>query len=240
MSAIFKAIRKVIPFKKPKGLVGYDLQGNKYFEINHPMGGRRKRYVEYSVDRDVSEYIRADLKPPVQWEAWLAHTRTHPPSLQELEHDHQRQVSLLPRVAAIEAREREERIRQGYLLPDGSEPIKVKELAGPSVSGERKAQAEKFIKPLESPRPISVPTSQQVDQNHKPVSTFYDDPTPRKKVNQNASAKELRRLAEEELKSQIAEGRATSTTGKEDIQPVQIGHGGLQPRRRPKEKPINP
>ncbi|KAK8854548.1 hypothetical protein IAR55_003287 [Kwoniella newhampshirensis] len=165
MSSILTAVRRLLPFgRRPDGLVGHDLQGNRYFEIPNPAGGRMKRFVEYRKNRDLSEYTRQELRPPVQWRAWLSHTRPTPPSLTELQTDFNRQSSLRPMIAAIEAREREERIRQGYLLPDGSEPpslpggdkgngIGIGRISGPSTSSERKAQMERFTHPPQ-PQPI--------------------------------------------------------------------------------------
>ena len=60
---------------------------------------------------------------PVQWTAWLSHTRSQPPSLTELQSDFTRQSSLLNKIATIEAREKEERIRQGYSSIDAPEDI---------------------------------------------------------------------------------------------------------------------
>ncbi|OXG48012.1 hypothetical protein J010_04510 [Cryptococcus neoformans] len=236
MSSVFSALRRLIPFAKPKGLIGYDLQGNRYFEIPNPAGGRTKRFVEYAVNRDIAEYGRADLKPPVQWKAWLSHTRTTPPTVQELEHDYERQISLLPKVAAIEAREREERIRQGYLLPDGSElEHPPSQIGAPSTSTERKAQIQKFISspqnyPTEAPKerspftyPVPTPQSQGVASPRKTI-----DPS-------TASAKELRKLAEEDTKRRIAQTGNMELPQKDNVQSVQMGKGGLEPRRRSKK-----
>jgi NADH dehydrogenase [ubiquinone] 1 alpha subcomplex assembly factor 2 len=62
----------------------------------------------------------------------LSHTRIEPPSMAELQTDFQRQQTLLSRVAAIEARERDERIRQGYLLAESEERHRPAPIAGPS------------------------------------------------------------------------------------------------------------
>lgn len=51
----------------------------------------------------------------------MSYTRDTPPSMDELRVDAARQSALRERVKLIEAREREERILQGYLMPDGSE-----------------------------------------------------------------------------------------------------------------------
>ncbi|OCF35785.1 hypothetical protein I316_02277 [Kwoniella heveanensis BCC8398] len=144
MSGVFSAVKR---FFRPKGLVGYDLQGNRYFEIPNPAGGRMKRFVEYKKTRDLSEYSRAELRPP-----GLSHTRVEPPTLPELSSDSARQESLISKVAAIEQREREERIRQGYLLPDGSVPPglgagggrEYGQVAGPSTATERRARIERI------------------------------------------------------------------------------------------------
>ncbi|WWC71255.1 uncharacterized protein I206_105208 [Kwoniella pini CBS 10737] len=142
MSGVFGAVKN---FFRPKGLIGYDLQGNKYFEIPNPAGGRMKRFVQYKKNRDLAEYSRSELKPPVQWRAWLSHTRVEPPNLEELKNDFKRQENLQPKIKAIELREKEERIRQGYLLPDGSIPINNNNLknqifiSNPSTQFERKA-----------------------------------------------------------------------------------------------------
>lgn len=51
----------------------------------------------------------------------MSHTRDTPPTMEELKTDYARQMALRERVAAIEERERAERIEQGYLREDGSE-----------------------------------------------------------------------------------------------------------------------
>lgn len=51
----------------------------------------------------------------------MSYTRATPPTMEELERDAARQAALAEKVKLIEAREREERILQGYLLPDGTE-----------------------------------------------------------------------------------------------------------------------
>ncbi|WWC63652.1 uncharacterized protein I303_106257 [Kwoniella dejecticola CBS 10117] len=202
MSGVFGVVRK---FFRPKGLIGYDLQGNKYFEIPNPAGGRMKRFVQYKKNRDLAEYSRSELKPPVQWRAWLSHTRVEPPTLEELEFDHSRQQDLQPKIAAIEAREREERIRQGYLLPDGTVPgASQAQIAGPSTPSERAArlkgvadgighsrsgstpsrnpqeQPQPQIRRQEEPRTIQHPNSLNSENVR---SNSYPVPTPRKPPN---------------------------------------------------------
>ncbi|WVR09329.1 hypothetical protein IAU60_006395 [Kwoniella sp. DSM 27419] len=244
MSGIFGAVRK---FFKPKGLIGYDLQGNRYFEIPNPAGGRMKRFVEYKKNRDLSEYSRMELRPPVQWRSWLSHTRVEPPTLTELERDSNRVQNLQPMIAAIEAREREERIRQGYLLPDGSVPEQPSQIAGPSTASERRARIERIGQPhaqgAESsiqPHPANALNTEQA-----PADSGYPVPTPSSSgvaaprgtidPSKHSSAEELRRLAMEDTKRRIAESQvADPSAAKPEQKAVEgvEGTGGLAPRRR--------
>ncbi|WVQ79998.1 hypothetical protein IAT38_002099 [Cryptococcus sp. DSM 104549] len=268
MSSIIKAIQRVFPVFKPKGLAGYDLQGNRYFERPNPMGGRMRRTIEYRNSKmHFSEYMREDMRPPFQWRAWLSHTRHDPPTVEELQRDLVRQARLLPRVAAIEAREREERIRQGYLLPDGSVPEVAPQIAGPSIKGERKAQAERFVKGTEAPvggagaRAGQAGQAGQVGRGRegedRAAEMAYQIPTPtspgvappRQTIDpaKYASPEELRKLAEEDTKRRIAQSQgqkgvdvpggpgAGGRQVKDEVEGVQFGKGGLEPRRRGKQ-----
>ncbi|WVW85310.1 hypothetical protein I302_107348 [Kwoniella bestiolae CBS 10118] len=239
MSGIFGAVKK---FFRPKGLIGYDLQGNKYFEIPNPAGGRMKRFVQYKKNRDLAEYSRAELRPPVQWRAWLSHTRVEPPTLQELQTDTNRQTNLQPKIAAIEAREREERIRQGYLLPDGSVPQAPSQIAGPSTPSERAAR----LKQIGQPQHVNPLNSEEIR------SGSYDVPTPTQRgiaepsstvdPARHSSAEDLRRLAMEDTRRRIAESTQQQQQqqipqgrkGEPGVEGVGLGLAseGLKPRRR--------
>jgi NADH dehydrogenase [ubiquinone] 1 alpha subcomplex assembly factor 2 len=184
--------------------VGYDLAGNAYYELPGAFG-RSKRVVEY-VDKS-ADYRRGTAQLPVQWTAWLSFTRNTPPSLAELQADANRRVRLGPLVAAIEARERAERIQQGYLLPDGSE---VPRDGSVSVAA-----------PPTPPYPLDVPVEE-------PLLA-----PPREKVNpaQVDSAQELRRLAEEDTRRRMAESGVAEPVAPPAAQSVQPA-AGLKPRRR--------
>ncbi|OCF75730.1 hypothetical protein I204_03022 [Kwoniella mangroviensis CBS 8886] len=242
MSGLFGAVRK---FFRPKGLIGYDLQGNKYFEIPNPAGGRMKRFVQYKKNRDLAEYSRAELRPPVQWRAWLSHTRVEPPTLQELEYDYSRQQGLQPKIAAIEAREREERIRQGYLLPDGSVPQAPSQIAGPSTPSERAARLKQIGQPPPQPQHVNSLNSETVPSSSYPIPTPTNDKVaePSKTVDpaQHSSAEDLRRLAMEDTKRRIDESenqqqlqQQQQIQGKKGVEGVGLGLAGerLKPRRR--------
>ncbi|KAG5355843.1 NADH-ubiquinone oxidoreductase assembly factor N7BML [Yarrowia sp. B02] len=89
-----------MPFKS-KYFVGYDLDGNSYWEfknVNNP--GRYRRIVE-PAKPDLS---LVDHKIPPQWVQWLRFTRPHHPTLEELIADKQRQELLQAKIAAYEAK----------------------------------------------------------------------------------------------------------------------------------------
>ncbi|CAL1699563.1 unnamed protein product [Somion occarium] len=94
----------------PTKCVGRDLEGNRYFEYPNPHGDvRTKRVVKYRRGYDMWTYIAGEKRLPVQWTSWLTHTRSHPPTYQELLADLERQRRVLQNAAMIEAREREAR-----------------------------------------------------------------------------------------------------------------------------------
>jgi NADH:ubiquinone oxidoreductase subunit len=92
-----------------KLFVGHDLQGNMYFEepmikrgINFP-----RRSVIYQDGRNhLSQYDPDSI--PVQWQAWMRHTRLDPPTLQELQLDLQRQAVTELNVKKLEEKEKQE------------------------------------------------------------------------------------------------------------------------------------
>lgn len=132
--------------------------------------------------------------------------------MEELQRDAERQTRLGPMIAAIEAREREERILQGYLLPDGTEVP-------------RADQPETFKIPstlsqpgLSVPGPTAVPPH-QIDGDG---NAEYLAP-PRAKVDptESNSADELRKLAEEDTKRRLREsGVAEGSAAVDGVQGV--------------------
>jgi NADH:ubiquinone oxidoreductase subunit len=52
-----------------------------------------KRVVEWVQQKKLYEYQPDDI--PVQWQAWLRHTRKDPPSMEELRMEHERRQALL-------------------------------------------------------------------------------------------------------------------------------------------------
>ncbi|KAF8552098.1 hypothetical protein OG21DRAFT_197254 [Imleria badia] len=115
-------VRRVLQrFMKPTYLVGRDLEGNTYYEHPNANEGRAKRTVQYQRSDDMWTYIASGKRLPVQWNAWLTHTRLDPPSIEELETDMARQRRVQMNAAILEARDREERERMARLAqPSGS------------------------------------------------------------------------------------------------------------------------
>ncbi|KAJ2253819.1 hypothetical protein GGI13_002495 [Coemansia sp. RSA 455] len=82
---MWKALR--LPWRRDV-LAGVDLDGNLYFERSVPSAQRTRRHVMYKKNINVAEYN--DQIIPIQWQAWMRHTRSQPPTIQELLHDVER------------------------------------------------------------------------------------------------------------------------------------------------------
>ncbi|KAJ2115483.1 hypothetical protein IW146_002279 [Coemansia sp. RSA 922] len=82
---MWKALR--LPWRRDV-LAGVDLDGNLYFERSVRSAQRTRRHVVYKKNINVAEYN--DQIIPIQWQAWMRHTRSQPPTIQELLHDVER------------------------------------------------------------------------------------------------------------------------------------------------------
>ncbi|RDB29916.1 NADH-ubiquinone oxidoreductase assembly factor N7BML [Hypsizygus marmoreus] len=148
MSFISRIIQR---FRAPLRYVGRDLEGNRFYE--HPSSSsdprRTKRTVQYHKPDDMWKYIGGGKRIPVQWSAWLTHTRPNPPSLEELQTDMARQQRVTANVALIEARDRAElaeRVRleaptpETTIRPDSDttaeEPLQQQEEAPPDATSD--------------------------------------------------------------------------------------------------------
>ncbi|KAI0763101.1 hypothetical protein BD413DRAFT_606786 [Trametes elegans] len=168
MSFLVRLFRRL---RNPKGYVGRDLEGNQYFEYPgiHDDPSRTKRVVKYAQGRDMWAYIGGRRRLAVQWTAWLTHTRHHPPSLEELQADLERQRRLMLNVARIEARDREEAARIAAIQQNITRPL----VAPPSDSSvvDDSAQA--------SPQPQKrVPTSPPAEPGPAQREPPADQPSP--------------------------------------------------------------
>ncbi|KXN84063.1 hypothetical protein AN958_00513 [Leucoagaricus sp. SymC.cos] len=95
----FRGARLINLIRTPVRYVGRDLEDPR----------RTKRTVQYKEPEDVWNYIGGGKRLPAQWNMWLSHTRKHPPTLEELQQDLERQRQVLANAALIEARDLEER-----------------------------------------------------------------------------------------------------------------------------------
>ncbi|KAJ4317123.1 hypothetical protein N0V84_007507 [Fusarium piperis] len=96
----WKALR--LPWRK-RFLMGYDLQGNTYWEFRLTRGlegnERWRRIVNYPRSTHYSS-----VKVGPQWHQWLRHTRQDPPTLEEQQGDVVRQVRMRKLAAEADAR----------------------------------------------------------------------------------------------------------------------------------------
>ncbi|SAM03979.1 hypothetical protein [Absidia glauca] len=88
-----------LPWKK-NVLVGTDLDGNEYWEMPSPLGGRYKRWVQMKEHDDYAVFNQNQL--PVQWQAWLRHTRFEAPSIPELVQEQRRRMIIQERAKKLD------------------------------------------------------------------------------------------------------------------------------------------
>ncbi|CAO0789713.1 unnamed protein product [Mucor circinelloides] len=99
LSLAYKTSR--FPWKK-HALIGYDLKGNEYWDCPNPLGGRMKRWVQMVDDSENDLTVFHENKLPVQWQAWLRHTRTVAPTIQELVQEERRKALVQERAKALD------------------------------------------------------------------------------------------------------------------------------------------
>ncbi|RFU34522.1 hypothetical protein B7463_g1825, partial [Scytalidium lignicola] len=92
----WKALR--LPWRK-KFLVGFDLQGNTFWEFRDALSPQSQRMRRIARFPSTVPYSDVSISP--QWHQWLRHTRDSPPSLSEQSSDIVRQETL--KVLAAEA-----------------------------------------------------------------------------------------------------------------------------------------
>ncbi|KAI8340060.1 hypothetical protein BC941DRAFT_239780 [Chlamydoabsidia padenii] len=97
LSVSYKNLK--LPWKK-NVLVGTDLDGNEYWEMPSPLGGRYKRWVQMKEHDDYAVFNQNQL--PVQWQAWLRHTRYEAPTISELVQEQRRRMIIQERAKKLE------------------------------------------------------------------------------------------------------------------------------------------
>ncbi|KAG1467708.1 hypothetical protein G6F56_004255 [Rhizopus delemar] len=145
ISSTYKTSR--FPWKK-HALIGYDLSGNEYWDCPNPLGGRMKRWVQMK-DIDNNDYTVFNQNLlPVQWQAWLRHTRQVPPTIVELVQEEKRKQIVLQRAKTLdeewEQRKlqlQEQKERERLLEEDKDKKVEAK-TTEPSGHGETFAPGE--------------------------------------------------------------------------------------------------
>ncbi|KAG0657003.1 hypothetical protein C6P46_006749 [Rhodotorula mucilaginosa] len=111
--SLFRSAARRLGLGKYRYWQGTDLQGNNFFERPHPEfpdeWRKNKRYVEYYETKPLSDYNYQSI--PVQWSSWLRRTRREPPTLEELQKDHLRQLRLRENVYRLEQEYKAEKLR---------------------------------------------------------------------------------------------------------------------------------
>ncbi|OAX42600.1 hypothetical protein K503DRAFT_853832 [Rhizopogon vinicolor AM-OR11-026] len=104
--------------------------------------GRSKRTVKYRRNEDMWAYVASGKRLPVQWSAWLTHTRPDPPTTEELQADLARQRRVKMNAAILEAKDQKERANRARLVAPSlhSETEKEAPSASQNVSTNQKLE----------------------------------------------------------------------------------------------------
>lgn len=134
--------RRDVPFRS-KFFVGYDLEGNTYWELkNHNNPGRMRRIIE---PRDTSLSL-CDYKLAPQWMQWLRFARPTSPTLDELIGDQMRQARLKGLVAAADQRWKEIPLKE----PESSQEHTIE----PSQDSKQQQQQQQEVRGRTPAQPI--------------------------------------------------------------------------------------
>ncbi|KAH6998556.1 hypothetical protein BKA56DRAFT_29576 [Ilyonectria sp. MPI-CAGE-AT-0026] len=145
-----------LPWRK-RFLMGYDLEGNTYWEFRLTRGtegGERwRRIVNYPRS---THYSQVKVNP--QWHQWLRHTRQEPPTLDEQQDDVVRQARIKVLAAQADARwESKPRVMEG--------PEETAQRLAP-VNAPAPTQNAEPPRPAPARRPISV--REEVEKGEDP------------------------------------------------------------------------
>mmetsp|Transcript_18514 Transcript_18514/g.32140 ORF Transcript_18514/g.32140 Transcript_18514/m.32140 type:complete len:175 (-) Transcript_18514:680-1204(-) len=99
-------VARIVDWLYSRSLVGKDLQGNAYY-IYYRANEPEKRMVEY-----INKYDQDAKHLPIEGYSWLVHSRADFPKETELRESEEKRRILQMRVAAIEAEDNKQRLRQ--------------------------------------------------------------------------------------------------------------------------------
>ncbi|KAI8098663.1 uncharacterized protein BX664DRAFT_381348 [Halteromyces radiatus] len=130
------------PWKK-NVLVGTDLDGNEYWEMPSPLGGRYKRWVQMKEHDDYAVFNQNQL--PVQWQAWLRHTRTEAPSLQELVQEQRRRLIIQERAKKLDEEWQQRKLQLKAEQEEAARIEESRQQSESSNSTEPTGQGDTFV-----------------------------------------------------------------------------------------------
>lgn len=115
MVTYFARLLQTLRAYRKRRFVGRDLEGNRFYEsiVNGEAGGSSKlrRTVEYVKTTDMWDAASGIKSLPVQWVAWLSHSRDRSPTIEDLESDRLRQERLAVNVARLKEQDETEKRR---------------------------------------------------------------------------------------------------------------------------------
>ncbi|KAI8388383.1 uncharacterized protein BYT42DRAFT_491665 [Radiomyces spectabilis] len=139
-SANYKRTR--FPWKK-HALIGSDLDGNEYWEMPNPLGGRPKRWVQMRQEDDYTIFRQDQL--PVQWQAWLRHTRYEAPTTQDLIKEIQRQAIVQQRAKQLDMEWEQRKLQLAAEAEAENQPATKLEAKATSQHQQPTGQGETFV-----------------------------------------------------------------------------------------------
>ncbi|EIM85060.1 uncharacterized protein STEHIDRAFT_122959 [Stereum hirsutum FP-91666 SS1] len=132
------------------------------------MTTRTKRKVVYRDGSDMWTYIGGQRRLPIQWSAWLSHTRPDPPSIEELEADIIRQQRVLHNARVIEARIAQERVQaQLAAMPQPKPQLLLSEERNTPVSSQPTPSVQVGLS-QQSPTPEPTAQANAVEEPYVP------------------------------------------------------------------------
>lgn len=149
VSEVWRTLSRIFRIGRARFIVGYDLNKNVYYELPSLHGDpkRTRRLIQWNkAIAYPSDFNPKDI--PIQWDAWMRHTRKYPPTIEELVRDRERQMIVQHNARVLEMRYEAERAQlESERESDHAEAIR--------------AQTEREMHRIESIRAMETFTSDQ-------------------------------------------------------------------------------
>ncbi|KAK9898476.1 hypothetical protein P389DRAFT_193510 [Cystobasidium minutum MCA 4210] len=230
MSRMLEKIARTFRIGRWKYFAGYDLEGNRYFELPHPLNpNSSKRTIDYRVKRDWADYQFQSM--PAQWNAWMRRTRQDPPTIEELQKDVARQERLKQNVALLDQAYAEERAQLA------AEAERVAQLDAPKRNqGESSEETSSQQTPPypSQENPAVVPTG-TAETGHPPSQEFGAS-IPKAVPKENVFPGMAENSPERQQMAAALDDAANKTMGKESKE-QQIQSGKVAPAKQGEPTP---